>query len=110
MIQIRTNDQEAPKAKGRSGCQVDHSTSSKSRNRLIVARSSCAPLGPPAVNREQVVLDFAIENLKLTQGIEFATSQQLRLIGQAGSRTPPTAVPAFRSRRSQRGFTLALLR
>lgn len=37
------------------------------------------PLPPPAAGREHVVLDFVIENLKSTQGIEFTTSQQLRL-------------------------------
>jgi hypothetical protein len=32
----------------------------------------------------RVVLDFVIENLKSTQGIEFTTSQQLRLIDPQG--------------------------
>ena len=32
----------------------------------------------------RVVLDFVIENLKSTQGIEFTTSQQLRLVDPEG--------------------------
>ena len=40
---------------------------------------------PVAAGHEHAVLDFVIENLKATQGIEFATSQQLRLIDAAGS-------------------------
>ena len=32
-----------------------------------------------------VVLDFVIENLKSTQGIEFTTSQQLRLVDPQGA-------------------------
>ncbi len=48
-----------------------------------------ASLPPPAAGREQVVLDVVIENLKTTQGIEFTTSQQLRLEGPAGSFVQP---------------------
>jgi hypothetical protein len=51
-----------------------------------------AALPPPAAGREQVVLDFVIENLKTTQGIEFQTSQQLRLAGPTGSFVQPSAL------------------
>ncbi len=39
----------------------------------------------PAAGREQVVMDYVIENLKSEQGIEFTTSQQLRLIDPDGT-------------------------
>jgi hypothetical protein len=51
-----------------------------------------AALAPPAPGREHVVLDFVIENLKTTQGIEFQTSQQLRLAGPAGAFVQPSAL------------------
>lgn len=48
-------------------------------------------LPPPATGREQVVLDFVIENLTTEHGIEFTTSQQLRLVDQAGAFVQPSA-------------------
>jgi hypothetical protein len=51
-----------------------------------------AALAPPAAGREHVVLDFVIENLKSTQGIDFQTSQQLRLAGPAGAFVQPSAL------------------
>ena len=44
-----------------------------------------AGLPPPASGREYVVVDVAIQNLKPDQGIEFQTSQQLRLAGAGNS-------------------------
>lgn len=54
--------------------------------RVLVLPPLAAPatLGTPPAGREYVVLDFVIENLKDTQGIEFQTSQQLRMINFAG--------------------------
>ena len=52
---------------------------------LVLPRSEpSAEISPPATGRVRVVLDFVIENLKSTQGIEFTTSQQLRLIDPEG--------------------------
>jgi hypothetical protein len=52
---------------------------------LVLPRSEpSAKISPPAAGRMRVVLDFVIENLKSTQGIEFTTSQQLRLIDPEG--------------------------
>lgn len=50
------------------------------------------PLPPSTADREHVVLDFVIENLKTSQGIEFTTSQQLRLIDHSGSFVQPSAL------------------
>jgi hypothetical protein len=44
-----------------------------------------AVISAPAAGRMHVVLDFVIENLRSTQGIEFTTSQQLRLVDPQGS-------------------------
>lgn len=62
--------------------------------RVLVLPSPALPaaLPPPAAGRKQVVLDFVIENLKSTQGIEFTTSQQLRLIDQSGTFIQPSAL------------------
>jgi hypothetical protein len=62
--------------------------------RVHVLPSPAQPptLPPPAAGREQVVLDVVIENLKTTQGIEFTTSQQLRLENPAGSFVQPSAL------------------
>lgn len=48
-------------------------------------------LPPPAAAGGQLVLDFVIENLTAENGIEFATSQQLRLVDQAGKFVQPSA-------------------
>lgn len=54
--------------------------------RVLVLPRSDPPAGipPPAAGRMRVVLDFVIENLQSTQGIEFTTSHQLRLIDPEG--------------------------
>jgi hypothetical protein len=54
--------------------------------RVLVLPRNDPPAGipPPAAGRMRVVLDFVIENMKSTQGIEFTTSQQLRLIDPQG--------------------------
>ena len=53
---------------------------------LVLPRSeSSAANPPPAAGRMRVVLDFVVENLKSTQGIEFTTSQQLRLVDPQGA-------------------------
>ena len=53
---------------------------------LVLPRGeSAAANSPPPAGRMRVVLDFVIENLKSTQGIEFATSQQLRLVDPQGT-------------------------
>lgn len=44
-----------------------------------------ASLPPPDAGQTRVVLDFVVENLKSTQGIEFQTSQQLRLKKPTGA-------------------------
>lgn len=62
------------------------------RVHVLPSPAQPAALPPPAAGREQVVLDFVIENLKTTQGIEFQTSQQLRLAGLAGSFVQPAAL------------------
>ena len=51
-----------------------------------------AAIPAPAAGREHVVLDIVIENLKSTQGIEFTTSQQLRLVDSSGSFVQPSAL------------------
>ena len=62
--------------------------------RVLVLPSAAPPasLPPPAAGREYLVLDFVIENRKSTQGIEFTTSQQLRLVDPAGTFVQPVAV------------------
>jgi len=60
---------------------------------LVLANpTQAAALPPPAAGREHVVLDFVVENLTTTQGIEFTTSQQLRLEAPAGSFVQPSAL------------------
>ena len=59
---------------------------------VLPSPTRSASLPPPAAGRELVVLDFVIENLKSTQGVEFTTSQQLRLIDQAGAFVQPSAL------------------
>lgn len=52
---------------------------------LVLPRGESSAANPrPAAGRMRVVLDFVIENLQSTQGIEFTTSQQLRLIDPQG--------------------------
>lgn len=51
---------------------------------VLPRREPSAGMSPPAAGRMRVVLDFVVENLKSTQGIEFTTSQQLRLIDPQG--------------------------
>jgi len=53
---------------------------------LVLPRGETSAANPPpAAGRMRVVLDFVIENLKSTQGIEFTTSQQLRLVDPQGT-------------------------
>ena len=53
---------------------------------LVLPRGESSAANPPlAAGRMHVVLDFVIENLKSTQGIEFTTSQQLRLVDPQGA-------------------------
>lgn len=59
---------------------------------LILPRPEYHIAPSAAAGREHVVLDFVIENLKATQGIEFTTSQQLRLIDAAGSFIAPATL------------------
>lgn len=56
----------------------------------VVEPSSSLP--PPATGRAHVVLDFVIENLTTEHGIEFTTSQQLRMVDQSGAFVQPSAV------------------
>jgi hypothetical protein len=51
-----------------------------------------AKLGDAPAGHKYVLLDFVIENLKNTQGIEFATSQQLRLVDARGGFVQPSAL------------------
>jgi hypothetical protein len=62
--------------------------------RVLVLPSSGPPpsLPAPAAGRELVMLDFVIENLQSTQGIDFTTSQQLRLIDSAGAYVQPSTL------------------
>jgi hypothetical protein len=60
---------------------------------LVLPAAAPAPgLAAPVAGRELLVLDYVIENLKSEQGIEFTTSQQLRLVGPAGSFIQPSAL------------------
>lgn len=70
-----------------------HTIEDGSTLRVLVLPRPARPaaLPPPAAGREQVVLDFVIENLKTTQGIEFQTSQQLRLATASGAFVQPAA-------------------
>lgn len=59
---------------------------------LVLPKPMQLPQLPPAATgREQVVLDVVIENLTTEQGIEFTTSQQLRLVDQSGKFVQPSA-------------------
>lgn len=60
------------------------------RVHVLPLASTPSNLPAPAAGRELVALDVAIENLK-TDGIEFQTSMQLRLIGATGSFVQPNA-------------------
>jgi len=62
--------------------------------RLLVLPRPEGPtsLTPPAAGTMRLVLDFVVENLKSTQGIEFQTSQQLRLRSPTGSYVQASAV------------------
>jgi hypothetical protein len=59
--------------------------------RLLVLPNPVVPdlQPPPAEGLERVLLDFLIENLSDVQGIEFTTSQQLRLVDPAGKFIQP---------------------
>lgn len=58
---------------------------------LVLPAPEKLPVLPPsAAGREQVVMDFVIENLSTEQGIEFTTSQQLRLVDQSGKFVQPS--------------------
>lgn len=60
---------------------------------LVLPKPSLSTtLPPPATGREHVVLDIVIENLADDQGIEFTTSQQLRLIDPNGQFVQPAAL------------------
>lgn len=53
---------------------------------MVLPRPDPPPaLPPPAEGYDRVVLDYAVENLNATQGIEFQPSQQLRLRDSSGS-------------------------
>jgi hypothetical protein len=53
---------------------------------LVLPRPALpASLAAPPAGRTRVVLDFVVQNLKSTQGVEFQTSQQLRLKSLTGS-------------------------
>lgn len=61
--------------------------------RVLVLPAPTPPpaLPPPAAGREQVVMDFVIENLTTEHGIEFTTSQQLRMVDASGKFVQPSA-------------------
>jgi hypothetical protein len=60
---------------------------------LILPSPTPAPALPfPQPGFEHVVLDAVVENLNEEQGIEFTTSQQLRLVDPAGKYVQPAAV------------------
>ena len=50
-----------------------------------------ASVPPAASGREHVVIDVAVENRTEAQGVEFQTSQQLRLVDAAGRFVQPSA-------------------
>jgi len=58
---------------------------------LLPPLAPAADIGAAPAGREYVVLDFVIENLKDDQGIEFTTSQQLRMVDQSGKFVQPSA-------------------
>ena len=60
--------------------------------RVLVLPTPARPalLPAPAAGREQVLLDFVVENLKPAQGIEFQSTQQLRLVDLAGGFIQPS--------------------
>lgn len=59
---------------------------------LVLPAPEKPPVLPPLLaGLEQIVLDFVIENLTTEHGIEFTTSQQLRLVNQAGAFIQPSA-------------------
>jgi hypothetical protein len=62
--------------------------------RLLVLPASGrhTQLPSPPADRENVILDFVIENLRDDQGIEFSTTQQLRLIEPSGAFVQPSAL------------------
>ena len=55
------------------------------RVHVLPLASIAAHVPPPPSGREHIALDVAVENLKQDQGIEFQTSQQLRLISPTGA-------------------------
>jgi hypothetical protein len=60
---------------------------------MVLPKPDPSPALPaPAAGHEYLVLDFAVENLSSTQGVEFQTSQQLRLKGATGSFIQAAAV------------------
>jgi hypothetical protein len=59
----------------------------------VLPPSSLPASFPPApAGREHVVIDVAVENRKTEQGVEFQTSQQLRLVDTAGRFVQPSAI------------------
>lgn len=59
---------------------------------IVLPEPEHTPALPPVTaEHEYVVLDFVIENLSTEQGIEFTTSQQLRLVDQSGKFVQPSA-------------------
>jgi hypothetical protein len=62
--------------------------------RVHVLPTPAAPpaLPKPPAGHDYIVLDVVVENLKATQGIEFQTSQQLRLIGPGKAFVQPAPV------------------
>ena len=59
---------------------------------LVLPSSRESAKFPAVAGRENVVLDFLVKNLKSTQGIEFTTSQQLRLIDPDGHFVQPNSL------------------
>jgi hypothetical protein len=58
----------------------------------VLPRSENRSASTPALDSNHVLLDFVVENLKAMQGIEFTTSQQLRLVAPDGAFTQPAAL------------------
>lgn len=60
---------------------------------MVLPKPDPSPALPaPPADHEYVVLDFAVENLSSTQGVEFQTTQQLRLRDATGSYVQASAV------------------
>ena len=61
------------------------------RVHVLPRRQPPASLPAAATGREHVVLDVAVENRTAEQGVEFQTSQQLRLVDAGGRFVQPSA-------------------